>query len=120
MRPVNGRVEQVAQTTILTDLCKRTVTVRDRSAVAPDDRRTKHLSGGIHTHQAVHLIRDTDRLDVLRRRTGLLQRQPGRPLRVVVPRGRILFREPRLRGGDRHLGVRKHRAAGAAPRVDVE
>ena len=70
---------------LATDALECLVAVGNSTAVAPDDGWTERLAFLIHTHETMHLIRDTDSLHVSQRTTSLLSHTSCCLLEFVPP-----------------------------------
>ncbi len=95
-------------------------------AVAPDDRRTEHVSPVVHNDKPVHLVGDAHRADALQVGPCVPEYLLRRLLQVFPPHrrvlfgpaglaceyGHLLFRPVRLREGDAAFGVEKDRLDG--------
>ena len=63
-REVAGRVEQMLETVIISEVVEGTFSKGDGTGVAPDDGIAQGFEFFVHDHEAMHLIRDTDSFDV--------------------------------------------------------
>ena len=97
----------MTQALVSTEILKSLLTVWDGTGVAPDDGRTQSLQVLIHTNETMHLIRNTDGLDLLSRGSSLnhdfLQTQLG----IVPPHLGILLSPTSLDGRNRRFFLRE-------------
>ncbi len=88
---VTGRVEEAAQAQVFAQVVESFLAIRHGARVTPDDTGAEHLLILVHTHQSVHLIRDTDGKDILTLGTCLRHDFAKRQLGVVPPHLWILL-----------------------------
>ncbi len=100
---VAGGIEVAPQALVLPQLRKCLVTDFHGPAVAPDDGGAKGAMLPVHHHQAVHLIRDTDGLDLFGRHPGFGEQPLGGFFHVPPPHVRVLFGPSLAHGFDFHF-----------------
>ena len=93
---VTRRVQQMRQAVCFAQCLERLLTIWNGTGVAPDDGRTQHLLVLVHTHQTVHLIRDTDGIHFISLRTTFSHYRLGSQFQVLPPILRVLFCPTRL------------------------
>ena len=98
---VAGRVEQVLQTVLLAQVVEGPFAIGNGTRVAPDDGGAQSLLLLVDTHQSVHLIGDTDGLDVVSCGTCLLHNLSDAQFGVGPPHLGVLLGPTGLEGDDR-------------------
>ena len=88
---VTWRVQQMTQTLVSAQVLESLLTIRHSTRVTPDDCRAQSLQILIHTYQTVHLVRDTDSLNLLSCSTTLLHNLLQTQFGVIPPHLRILL-----------------------------
>ena len=90
-REVARRIQQMWKASLLSQCFESLLSVGHGSGVAPDNGRTQHLLVFIYTYQAMHLIRDTDRLDVFCVYSGFCQYRLCGQFQVFPPVSGVLL-----------------------------
>ena len=112
-REVAWRVQQMTEALVGTEVVESLLTIGHGTRVAPDDTRTEHLLVLVDTYQTVHLVGNTDGLDVVCRSTGIGHDFLQRKLGIVPPHLGVLLSPASLDGhdGSFFLGIKSSSGA---------
>ena len=88
---VTGRIEQMTQTLFFAKTLESLLAIRHSTRIAPYDRRTQRTQFLIHTHQSVHLIRDTYRCHLVCLSPSFLHHLSQSKFHILPPHVGILF-----------------------------
>ena len=103
---ITRRVQQMAQAFFCTQLFESFLTIGYCTRVTPDNCRTQCLQILVYTYQTVHLIRNTNSLDLLTFHIGVCHDFLQAKLCIIPPHLRVLLCPTSLNGHDRSFFLR--------------
>ena len=100
-REVSRRIQQMREAVFVSNTLESPFAIRHRTAIAPDNRGAQDFHLLVNQNQPVHLIRNTDGLDILSRDASFGYRTSDSLRHIGPPILRILLRPPGSMGDNR-------------------